>query len=331
MSNEQMLFVRQPDYVDGDTPFKNDLFEREQLADRLTKYIERLKDGCVIGIDAPWGEGKTYFGRNWAAQLAQNGYKTIYLDAFEEDYTDDPFLLISAKILSTISEAEQDESWSKFRDACVKAGKVLLPATAKITINALGRLFLGVSDLAEIKEKFGEQIEDKLGDATEKYVKQRLDGYEQDRQTTARFRTALSEFAATQEKPVIFFIDELDRCRPSFAVQIIERIKHFFDTPNLVFILLLNRTQLENAINGVYGSNLDAHAYLGKFVHFFLRLPKRISIDEHRDFNQKYCNYLSGHYKFQQTDAVRGFSQALASFASYWGLSLRDLEKAFIC
>lgn len=330
MSSEQILFVRQPEYVAGGTPYKNDLFERKQLADKLTRYLERLKDGCVIGIDAPWGEGKTYFGRNWAAQLDQQDYKTIYLDAFEEDYTDDPFLLISAKILSVVSEVEKNESWSNFRDACVKTGKVLLPATAKITINALGRLLLGVSDLTELQDKFGEQIEEKLGDATEKYVKQRLDEYERDREAAENFKIVLSEFAASQEKPVIFFIDELDRCRPTFAVQVIERIKHFFDTPNLVFVLLLNREQLENAINGVYGAKLDAHAYLGKFIHFFLRLPKRVDPDGHRDFNQAYCSYLVDHYEFKRSDSVTAFTDVLSVFSNFWRLSFRDLEKAFI-
>ncbi|MBT0666238.1 KAP family NTPase [Geobacter pelophilus] len=330
MSNDRLLYMRQPDYVEDGVPFKNDLFERSLLAEKLTNYIYRLKDGCVIGIDAPWGEGKTYFGRNWASQLTQQGFKTIYLDAFEQDYAEDPFLLISAEILSALADAEQDESWSNFRDACVKVGKALLPATAKITINALGRLILGINDLSEIKEEFGDKLEEKLGDASEKFVRQRLQDYERDRKTAEHFRMALSDFAADQEKPVVFIIDELDRCKPSFAVNVIERIKHFFDTPNIVFVLLLNRTQLENAINGVYGAELDAHAYLGKFIHFFLRLPKRVSLDGQRDFNQAYCDYLSNHYKFQQTDAVRGFSDALAFFATIWGLSFRDLEKAYI-
>lgn len=306
------------------------MFERKQLAEKLTNYIDRLNDGCVVGIDAPWGEGKTYFGLNWAAALASQGYKTIYLDVFEEDYTDDPFLLISAKILASLAEAEEDESWRNFRDACIKAGKVLLPTTAKITINALGRLFLGINDLAELKEKFGEQIEKKLGDATEKYVKQRLDDYDRDRETAKHFKATLKEFAAKQDKPVVFIIDELDRCRPSFAVQVIERIKHFFDTPNLVFVLLLNRVQLENAINGVYGSELDAHAYLGKFVHFFLRLPKRVDPAGRRDFNKAYCTHLTSHYKFQRSDALEAFTDALSLFGNVWGLSYRDLEKAFI-
>ncbi len=57
MSSDRLLYMRQPDYVEDGVPFKNDLFERIQLADKLTNYVCRLKDGCVIGIDAPWGDG----------------------------------------------------------------------------------------------------------------------------------------------------------------------------------------------------------------------------------------------------------------------------------
>ena len=277
MSQDNPIYHRPLAYVDGE-PFKNDLFERKLLAERLTKYLDQLNNGCVIAVDAPWGEGKSYFGRNWAAQLSTQGYQTIFLDAFEQDYADDPFLLISAEILSAIKGAEGDESWTSLRDACIKTGTVLLPAAAKIAVNAAGKMFFGINDLAEIKEKLGEEFEGKLGETAEKFIKKRLDDYEQEKQTASHFREKLAEFAAKQEKPVVFFIDELDRCKPTFAVKVIERIKHFFDTHNLVFVLLLNRPQLEEAIKGVYGANIDANAYLGKFIQLFLALPKHTSL-----------------------------------------------------
>lgn len=330
MTQDNQIYHRPPAYVDGE-PFKNDKFERKLLAERLTKYLDRLNSGCVMAIDAPWGEGKSYFGRNWAAQLEEHGYKTIFLDAFEQDYADDPFLLISAEILSAVKEAEGDESWGNFRDACVKAGTVLLPATAKMAVNAIGKLVLGISDLAEIKEKFGDLLDEKLGDATEKYIQKRLQDYEQEKQTALHFRESLAEFAAMQEKPVVFFIDELDRCKPTFAVTVIERIKHFFDTPNLVFILLLNRPQLEEAIKGVYGVNIDANVYLGKFVQLFLTLPKTTSLSVGANcHNLIYCTELAKRYKFPNNDGPQDFIQTLAVLASIFQMSLRDLERAFI-
>lgn len=330
MTSENQIYHRPPAYVDGE-PFKNDLFERKLLAERLTKYIDQLNNGCVISVDAPWGEGKSYFGRNWAAQLSEQGYRTIFLDAFEQDYADDPFLLISAEILSTVKAAEGDESWTSFREACIKAGTTLLPAAAKIAVNAAGKVFLGINDLAEIKEKLGDEFEGKLGETAEKYIRKRLDDYEQEKQTACHFREKLAEFAANQEKPVVFFIDELDRCKPTFAVKVIERIKHFFDTPNLVFVLLLNRPQLEEAIKGVYGADIDANAYLGKFIQLILTLPKHTSLSVgSRCYNHSYCMELLKRYKFEGTRSGQDFSQVLSIMATFHDLSLRDLERSFI-
>ena len=73
----------------------------------------------------------------------------------------------------------------------------------------------------------------------------------------------------------------MDRCKPNFAVSLIERIKHYFDVPNVVFILLLNKEQLENAIKGVYGINTDATKYLDKFINFYFNLPKQ-NKEDHR-------------------------------------------------
>lgn len=330
MSQDNPIYQRPPAYVDGE-PFKNDLFERKLLAERITKYIDQLNNGCVIAVDAPWGEGKSYFGRNWAAQLSTQGYQTIFLDAFEQDYADDPFLLISAEILSPIKGAEGDESWTSLRDACIRTGTVLLPAAAKMAVNAAGKMFFGIGDLAEIKDKLGDELEGKLGETVEKFIQKRLDDYEQEKQTACHFREKLAEFAAKQEKPVVFFIDELDRCKPSFAVKVIERIKHFFDTSNLVFVLLLNRPQLEEAIKGVYGANIDANAYLGKFIQLFLALPKHTSLTVgSRCYNHTYCLELLKRYKFEGTRSGQVFSQVLSIMATIHDLSLRDLERAFI-
>lgn len=330
MTTERKYYIPAPDYIDGE-PFKNDLFERKILAERLTKYIDGLSVGCVIGLDAPWGEGKTYFARNWQIQLNEQGYKTIYLDAFEQDYTDDPFLLITSEILSAIKQ-EEDESWVGLRDACISVGKVLVPSAAKFAVNTLGKMFLGINELSEVKERVEELFEEKLGDATEKYIQKRLQSYDEEKQTTKHFKEVLAKFSKDQgEKPVVFFIDELDRCRPSFAVQVIERIKHFFDTPNLVFVLLLNRRQLEESIRGVYGATIDAHAYLGKFVHFFLSLPKNTTTESSSgNHNRVYVTELSKRYNYPHSRDYIEFLDTVSIFATLWRLSLRDLEKLFI-
>lgn len=127
---------------------------------------------------------------------------------------------------------------------------------------------------------------------------------------------------------MVFFIDELDRCRPNFSVKLIERLKHFFDVPNLVFILLLNKEQLEKAIEGTYGVGIDASAYLAKFIHLNLRLPKNVDTSsEHQNANWIYLNQLAEHYKFKRGQELVHFVNTLSVFASITGMSLRELER----
>lgn len=324
------IFIRPPEYV-RTSPFEGDLFERKALSEKLTDFLTRLKDGCVIGIDAPWGDGKTWFARNWEAKLSETGFKTVYLDAFERDYSEDPFVVITAEILSALEANEDSEPGKTLWRASKQLGKALLPSAAKITINTLGRLILGTADLGKEMEDIGKEIDGKAADATEKYIESRLKGHDLEKQSVEKFRAALAEYAAAQENPVIFFVDELDRCRPTFSVQVIERIKHFFDVPNLVFVLMLNRDQLERAINGVYGQSVDAHAYLGKFVHLFFALPKRQSLDTGRsDYNWIYCWEVAKRYKLSERNPrpLENFIDQFSVYASSMALSLRDVEKA---
>ena len=62
-------------------------------------------------------------------------------------------------------------------------------------------------------------------------------------------------------------IDELDRCNPHYSVLVLERIKHIFSVPGIVFILSVDKKQFGNAIRGYYGSDLiDANEYLRRFI-----------------------------------------------------------------
>ncbi|MCM3608807.1 hypothetical protein M4D49_25315 [Cupriavidus pauculus] len=63
------VLVQRPPLTDIMTPFDGDLLERAAVARRLTTYLQRLEIGAVMAIDAPWGEGKTWFGRHWAKSL----------------------------------------------------------------------------------------------------------------------------------------------------------------------------------------------------------------------------------------------------------------------
>lgn len=307
-------------------PFNEDLFNRRALAEQLTGYLDRLRDGTVLSLDAQWGEGKTWFGLNWSAQLKNDGYRVIYLDAFQQDYVDDPFLLIASEINEVIGS--DDTVAEDLKEKAAKVMKAILPLTAKVAINVASKLALGTTDASGSIKDVLETAADSTSDATEKWLEDKIDSHSKEKESLQNFREALKSFCASHEKPVVFFIDELDRCKPTFAIKLIERLKHFFDVPNLIFVLLLNNQQLENAVKGVYGSDTDAAGYLRKFVHLNLKLPKNVDLErEATNANWKYLNKLTGHYKFPNNDNLNQFIGSFSVFSSLLNMSLRDLEK----
>ncbi|WP_394807632.1 P-loop NTPase fold protein [Nitrosomonas sp.] len=338
MNNVRPLALSRNDVINE--AFEGDLLGRLKLAKQITGYLERLKDGAVVAIDAPWGEGKSWFGRHWAKYLQTDyDHKVIFINAFEQDYVEDPFLLIAAEITNIIEEGETKKA---FKENIIEVGKTLAPNLPQIAINYIKRTVF------ECNKDLLEDVEDITKIMAEKLIEKKLKDFAKEKNSFQNFKTKLGQFCKKQDRPVVIFIDELDRCRPTFAVQIIERIKHLFDVPNLVFVLLLNRTQLENAIQGVYGPNTDAATYLRKFVNLFLRLPKLYSFDFYSENHPttKYIANVLKCYKFETSVAegmgnhgvtefdyfkdnyANNFKKYLTFCAIKMDMSLRDIEHA---
>lgn len=326
MNNESLFFKST---IDPDNPFNGDLFNRRELSNKLSGYLDRLKDGAVIGIDAPWGDGKSWFGQNWANQLKSDGYEVIYLDAFKHDYIEDPFMMIASEIQNLI---KKDATLAEeFKTKAASVMKSLIPLSTKILLNLGGLALLGKTNLSS---NIHDSIKDALESSSENvesWLEDRIDEYEAEKQNLNSFVETLRRFCKSQSKPVLFFIDELDRCKPTFAVNLLERIKHFFDVPNLIFIVLTNKSQLEAAICGVYGDQTNANDYLGKFINLYLNLPKSMSYDSmSENSNWSYLHKVFQRFTINSQEArgVEIFIDLMARLATRYNLSLRDLEKA---
>ena len=323
-NQNQLLLPRNA--IVGDNAFDGDLLERKKVAVDLTRSLDRLREGAVLAIDAPWGEGKTCFGRNWTKYLEDEEHKVVFIDAFEQDYVEDPFLLLVSEITEVLDNGEG--STKGLLEKAVNVGKAILPMSTKALINMSGRFFIGSANLSEDMKDIANAASDESADVTGKWIEEKINNHAQEKESLKYFKEELTKFAAEQDKPVIIIIDELDRCKPTFAVQLIERVKHFFDVPNLVFVLLLNRNQLEKAVKGVYGAETDASRYLGKFVNFFFMLPKRTSVERITDDHVK--DYVSGvfrRYNFEN-NSEHYFKGGLSDIATIFNMSLRDIEQS---
>lgn len=263
-------------------PFKGDLWGRKQLGEKLTHFISNLQCGATIALDAEWGAGKTWFVKNWKVNLEANDYRVIYIDAFAQDFIEDPFLILSMEILNAV-DADATVS-NKFKDKFISAYHAVLPNlpmliwSLAMTLMGAGHFSKGVQEtITAVKDATGEAGE-KAGALLEEGLKEHLtdlvDNYNTNKNELKYFKEELGNLVKDLEFPLVFIVDELDRCKPEFSIKLIERIKHFFDIPNIVFVLSTNKAQLEESINSFYGFK-SANSYLEKFIDLNIKFPKR--------------------------------------------------------
>jgi hypothetical protein len=319
-----------PTPMDAAKPFDGDLFRRSELASRLTGFLNRLPDGGVIAIDAGWGEGKSWFGERWHASLKTQGYRTAFIDAFAADYLDDPYLLLTSEVMKVLSAGSPESK--KFTERAVSLGKVLLPALGKGAVRAVTKFVVGekgADELHSVVASAAEAATDSLGEDLGKVLRDRLKALEKRQKVETAFKAELQNLASvTAPRPLVIFVDELDRCRPTFAVQFLERAKHFFEVPGVVFVLLLSRLQLEAAVRHIYGE-IDARLYLSKFITLIVSLPKHVDpVRRHGDFQKHYIEKTGRRLGYRIGLDFENFRNALGGMAGTLGMSYRELDRA---
>lgn len=207
-------------------PFENDKLDRSQFSNILTDVVSFYgQTGCVLALGGEWGTGKTTFVKMWRQALNNKGFKTLYFNAWASDYTEDPLIALIAEL----SELSADNGTINK----IAAGAVRITASVlKSTLKGVLKKATGI-DADVISDAIDESI-----DIGKKY----LDKFEEQKTTLEEFKENLRKYIAENagENPIVFFVDELDRCNPHYAVAVLERIKHLFEIPNIVFVLAVN-------------------------------------------------------------------------------------------
>ncbi|MFN3194541.1 MAG: P-loop NTPase fold protein [Chlorobiota bacterium] len=240
-----------------------DKLNREKYVQTLTSILEQSDEGIVLALNNKWGTGKTHFVRMWEEYIEKNDTKleAIYFNAWENDYEDNPLIAILGE-LSILEDGDSKEKYEK-----------MISHGAKLFTNILFPLIKALSgvDLGSFEDLF-----DKVGDNIGSIVESEVNDYRDRKKTIHDFRRSLEEYInkGTNNKKLIFIVDELDRCRPNYAVSILEQIKHFFSVKNIHFVLSIDKEQLSYAIEGVYGSSkINSEEYLRRFIDLEFSLP----------------------------------------------------------
>lgn len=183
-------------------------------------------------------------------------------------------------------------------------GTVVLKSGARGVAKRLAEKAVGEEGAEELKEHFGEfsaelikasadNAGEELGAVLEELVDSKFAGRSQQVLLIEEFTGKLSELALelqksaaelaaangfdlnsrTEKRPLIFVIDELDRCKPNFSLEVLELVKHFFAQKGIHFLLSTHVEQLESSVAHAYGIKGQTSEYLQKFYSLIVKLP----------------------------------------------------------
>ena len=251
------LKLPEPD-VSSEKPWHDDRLNREEIASRLTNMIWNQSLPFVISIHGEWGTGKIFMLKRWQRDLEIQGFKAIYFNAWEDDFCDDPLLAIIGQLWSYF-EKDKEGNFKEFLRRIKRNAGPLLTANTK----SLLERHLGLTvETGGAKESSRDLIDEYLHQTSTKNSLKKALG-----------ELADAVFEGNKKRPLVFIIDELDRCRPTFAIELLERVKHIFDVPNVVFVLGINRNELCKSLKSIYGE-IDADVYLRRFFDMEFNLAE---------------------------------------------------------
>ena len=247
-------------------PFKYDLLDRKKPAEAFTSIVTSFEGPAVVAIDSPWGMGKTTFLKMWTQHLRDQKLAVVAFNAWETDFAEHPFLALATELQLAFEEMGDAAPVQEINRLARVGKKILRPILTAAVLQAVPGAALASDTTKGIVDSLFDQIADS---STSEYRKQK--------QAIVEFRSTLEVLArSVSEKsdgcPLIVVIDELDRCRPTYAVNLLEAAKHLFSVRHVVFVLAINRSQLIQSICSLYGNGFDADTYLRRFIDTSTRL-----------------------------------------------------------
>jgi hypothetical protein len=301
--------------INEDT-FPRDTLGRVKYAEFLTQFLVGQgydttrsegdeKRNYVLNLNSEWGSGKTYFLKRWSNDL-QNHFPVVYIDAWQQDYSDDPLMTALSSVIKQLrDQAGMSESDPKFQ--LPKKALGLLKAAAPGFARSVAKRYLDI-DLAALMQEEEPDIQDEnglpinMGELASTMVKQLIDEHDGKKKAIDDLKVHVEKWVdnvVTHKKlkyPAFIFIDELDRCLPSYAVEMLETIKHIFDIKGIVFVVATDTEQLQHAVKAIYGEGFNARLYLGRFFNsrFSLKAPDLKSfLEVHTDISKLSGEYLA--------------------------------------
>jgi hypothetical protein len=274
------------------------LIERSQQA--KTDGFEPRPRHFVLNIDSPWGFGKTFFLNRWKTDLEKADHLVLTFNAWENDFSKDPLLSFLSEISSQLAQKLKEDSggsegagasrnavnFQKMRQKSIALLKNHGPNAALrlafFAATGLPPLWAGTTGSVDGGEQTEGEGASSVPPVDGFISNQSYDLFQEEnarKQAVDDFRDELTvliqsikehhnAFNRYYKLPVFILIDELDRCRPDFTIELIEMVKHIFSVDDLFFVFATDGEQLQASLAGLYGERFDAELY---FKRIFTR------------------------------------------------------------
>ncbi len=269
-----------------------DKYGLEQFADKLTTYLQIesqfVDESFVLSLNSEFGSGKSTFFEMWANKLKSDGnmFEVVHINAWESDYLGDPLLAIVLCLMEHLQLAnEADETKQKIKETAGKLGKFSLSIGNDVVQRVTGIDFIKAGQYAESEDGVARP---NPGEACFQLYKERCKLF-------GELKEEICAFIAKSELPILIIIDELDRCRPNYAVEFLETIKHFFDMHGLIFVIGVDKSQLASSAKALFGQDLVFDEYYRKFAHRNTSLPVKTQVA-----TEGFCRKVAEEYLGQE-------------------------------
>ena len=296
-----------------------DDFNRKPIAEKIITLLESDIDVNPMVLDGGWGSGKTEFCHKLKNLIDGDDKHIIYIDAFKADHVDEPLLTVLAAVVAKIPEEEQKKTLRSLAIPVIREG-------AKIAGKAFFSHVLR-QDPGEVADSLNDALKSGTNAAIDATAEGLLKDQEDAEENLLSLRDHLCSLA--EQKPMIIFLDELDRCRPDYAVKMLETIKHVFGVPNVKFILFTNTKQLRASIDHCYGQH-DAQRYLDKFIKYSFNLPDIVPGPSNESLSASLKHFQA---LIQNNSRLPGVNLNLSSYIEFIeqiirvnNVSLREIE-----
>lgn len=311
--------------------WENDKLNRQQDAEIIIDTARKIhdegdvtnKNGLVMAINAPWGGGKSYLLDGIAENLGHAGYKVLRFNAWENDYSKDALSSFLAEMGDQIESlfGTGNEKVAAFK----KSAKRIAWDVSKVFFAAALKKLSGaaIDDLVEAANgKDGD-----IGEgASPEFTKDLFTHHKDLKAQVALLRQSLSDLYKSQEstpKPIFILVDELDRCRPNFSIELLEAIKHIFQVDGICFLVGVNKEELINSIKVIYGESFDSRHYLQRFFDVDYKVKVTVSEALWEVHLKKYGKLIEKLY-LPGSDKITTY---LNDLSHSFGLTPRDIEQ----